>query len=296
VSVFVSGNAIPVANISVTPGSKDFTLINIGSSSGIQTFTISNIGTADLVIGTAFITGADAVDFSIRNDHCSGQTIPPSGNCTLQARFSPTGEGSRSANLSIPSNDPDMSTVTAPLTGQGTIQSVFNDCPESYWAEDFINTLFYSGVTGGCGGSNYCPDNPVTRAQMAVFIISAMGETPSTAAYNTHFDDIVNDGFAPFINRMSELEIAAGCGVRAYCPNNLLTRAQMAVFIIAAMGESGSTVAYNTSFDDIANDGFAGFINRMNELGITGGCGDRAYCPGNSTNRAMMAVFLVTAF
>ena len=131
---------------------------------------------------------------------------------------------------------------------------------------------------------------------MAVFIVSAMGETPSTAAYNAYFDDIADDGFAPFINRMNELGITSGCGPRAYCPNDLLTRQQMAVFIIAAMGETGSSAAHNANFDDIANDGFAGFINRMTELGITGGCGGRNYCPGNSTNRAMMAVFLVTAF
>ena len=295
VSVSLSGNAIPVANVSVNPSSKEFTVINVGSSSGSQTFTISNTGTANLVIGTASLTGADLTDFIIRNDHCSGQTIAPAGNCTLQARFSPAGEGSKTADLSLPSNDPDMPTLTVHLTGEGTIQSVFDDCPESHWAEDFINTLSYSGITGGCGGSNYCPDDSVTRAQMAVFIVSAMGETPSTAATNAYFDD-VSEPYAAFINRMSELGIAAGCGPRAYCPNTLLTRAQMAVFIIAAMGESGSTVGHNTNFDDIANDGFAGFINRMTELGITGGCGGRNYCPGNSTNRAMMAVFLVTAF
>jgi hypothetical protein len=52
----------------------------------------------------------------------------------------------------------------------------------------------------------------------------------------------------------------------------------------------------NDKFDDIEEAGFAGFINRMNELGITGGCGGRNYCPSASTSRAMMAVFLVTAF
>jgi hypothetical protein len=162
-------------------------------------------------------------------------------------------------------------------------------------AEDFINTLYYSGITGGCGPNNYCPDNPVTRAQMAVFIISALGETSSTAEINEYFDDVA-EPYAAFINRMRELGIAAGCGPRAYCPNEPLTRAQMAVFIIVAMGDAGSGVPYNTNFEDIEDDVYAGFINRMNELGITGGCGGRNYCPGSSTNRAMMAVFLTTAF
>ncbi len=80
---------------------------------------------------------------------------------------------------------------------------------------------------------------------MATFIVTSMGETPSVAAYNAYFDDIANDSFAPFINRVSELElgISAGCGPRAYCPEIFLTRAQMAVFIIMAMGEAGSTAS-----------------------------------------------------
>ena len=47
---------------------------------------------------------------------------------------------------------------------------VFNDVPANYWARSFIETLAYNGVTGGCGNDNYCPESPVTRAQMAVFL------------------------------------------------------------------------------------------------------------------------------
>ena len=37
----------------------------------------------------------------------------------------------------------------------------------------FIETLFHKGVTGGCAGGGYCPTNPVTRAQMAVFLLKS---------------------------------------------------------------------------------------------------------------------------
>lgn len=69
---------------------------------------------------------------------------------------------------------------------------------------------------------------------MAVFLIVAMGESPSQVPYNTYFDDIANDGFAGFIHRMKELYITAGCGYRLYCPNNSVTKAEMAVFLKAA--------------------------------------------------------------
>ena len=285
---------VELPNISVSPASNDFGLINAGSKSASQTFEITNAGTSDLVIGTITVSGTDASEFTKKRDTCSGATIQPSAKCTVQAAFSPTLSGVKSASISIPSDDPDSPSLIG-LTGEGTLQSEFDDCQEDHWAEDFINTLYYSGITGGCGPSNYCPDSPVTRAQMAVFIISSIGETPSTAGTNAYFDDVA-EPYAGFINRMNELGITGGCGTRAYCPNDPLTRAQMSVFIIVAMGETGSTVSYNENFDDIPEGVFADFINRMTELGITGGCGGRNYCPDSSTNRAMMAVFLVTSF
>ncbi len=60
-------------------------------------------------------------------------------------------------------------------------------------------------------------------------IVNALQETPSTAAYNAYFDDIANDAYAPFINRVFELAINAGCGTRLFCPTTNVDRAQLAV-------------------------------------------------------------------
>ena len=51
----------------------------------------------------------------------------------------------------------------------------FADVPTDHWAYQFIEALVASGITAGCGGSDYCPDSPVTRAEMAVFLSSALG-------------------------------------------------------------------------------------------------------------------------
>jgi S-layer homology domain len=53
--------------------------------------------------------------------------------------------------------------------------ATFNDVPTGHPFFQFIEALAASGITGGCGGGNYCPDNPVTRGQMAVFIAKALG-------------------------------------------------------------------------------------------------------------------------
>ncbi len=47
----------------------------------------------------------------------------------------------------------------------------FSDVSPSYWAAAWIEQLANEGITGGCGNNNYCPDSPVTRAQMAVFLV-----------------------------------------------------------------------------------------------------------------------------
>ncbi len=51
----------------------------------------------------------------------------------------------------------------------------FTDVPASHPFYQFIEALYASGITGGCGGGKYCPDSPVTRGQMAVFLAKALG-------------------------------------------------------------------------------------------------------------------------
>jgi S-layer homology domain len=51
----------------------------------------------------------------------------------------------------------------------------FNDVPPSDPGYQFIEALVASGITSGCGGGAYCPDKPVTRRQIAVFLSKALG-------------------------------------------------------------------------------------------------------------------------
>jgi hypothetical protein len=61
------------------------------------------------------------------------------------------------------------SVSAAPLT------ATFNDVPTSHPFFQFVEALFASGITAGCGGGNYCVDDPITRGQMAVFLAKALG-------------------------------------------------------------------------------------------------------------------------
>jgi len=109
------------SDISIDPTSVNFGSIYVGNTSAAQTFSVTNTGNTDLVIGTLSITGTNASEFSIQNDNCSLQTIAPSGTCTLDVVFSPTSPGTKTANLSIQSNDPDTPIFDAPISGVGII-------------------------------------------------------------------------------------------------------------------------------------------------------------------------------
>ncbi len=53
--------------------------------------------------------------------------------------------------------------------------ATFNDVPTGHWAFQHIEAVASSGITSGCSASAYCPDQPITRAQMAVFLAKALG-------------------------------------------------------------------------------------------------------------------------
>ncbi|HEY2798174.1 MAG TPA: PQQ-dependent sugar dehydrogenase, partial [Thermoanaerobaculia bacterium] len=56
---------------------------------------------------------------------------------------------------------------------EAKIQVDFLDVPPSHPFHDFIDTIARHAITAGCGDGNYCPDDPNTRAQMAVFLLKS---------------------------------------------------------------------------------------------------------------------------
>jgi len=177
----------------------------------------------------------------------------------------------------------------------------FLDIPPDYWAFSFIERLAENGITAGCGGNNFCPESPVTRAQMAVFLergINGSGFSPP-AATGTLFGDVgAGDFAASFIEQLANDGITAGCGNGNYCPADVVSRAQMAVFLLRAKYGSGYSPPPATGvFSDVPVDGFAAaWIEQLAAENITAGCGGGKYCPTSSVTRAQMAVFLVRTF
>jgi len=93
----------PVA--SVDPATLAFGNVSTGSTR-ILTASLSNAGMADLVVGTAEITGTDASYFSLSADACSAATVAPAGECLTSVMFTPgvVVGGPYSAQLEFPHN------------------------------------------------------------------------------------------------------------------------------------------------------------------------------------------------
>jgi hypothetical protein len=120
---------------------------------------------------------------------------------------------------------------------------VFNDVPASDPFAPWIEELFNRGVVAGCtapGGPNYCPNNPVLRQQMSVFLLrTLLGSSYVPPLCTGIFGDVLCPGlFSDWIEDLFNRGIAAGCGGGDFCPTNPNTRGQMAAFLTNTFGLS----------------------------------------------------------
>jgi hypothetical protein len=234
----------------------------------------------------------------------------PSG-CTRRAYFSnpnvsyngqPTGIANQRDNArSINNTD----SVVANFR-QAADAPTFADVPVTHWAWPFIEAIYDAGITSGCATDprRYCPDGLVSRDQMAVFLeIAKRGNAFVPPPALGIFSDVsLVSPYAPWIEQLYDDGVTGGCATvpLRYCPTGIVTRGQMAVFLLAAKHGQGYTPPPATGiFSDVAvTSPFAPWIEQLYDEGVTGGCGTNPlrYCPGTNVTRAQMAVFLAGAF
>jgi hypothetical protein len=172
-------------------------------------------------------------------------------------------------------------------------------CSHPFYAD--IETIRRNGVTAGCAPGLYCPNDGVTRAQMAIFLLRGKygaSYNPPAATGRVFTDVPANGSGAAFIEQLYREGITGGCAPGRYCPNAPTTRAQMAIFLLRAKyGASYNPPAARGIFSDVpASDPNAKFIEQLANEGITSGCAPGRFCPNDIVARSQMAVFLVRTF
>ncbi|MCL4275995.1 MAG: S-layer homology domain-containing protein [Anaerolineales bacterium] len=115
-----------------------------------------------------------------------------------------------------------------PATG-----TVFADVTVTTHAAAWIEALVAEGITGGCGGGNYCPNSSVTRGQAAVLLLRAKygsDYVPPAVGASTGFADVpTSHPLAAWIKQLAAEGISTGCGGGNFCPNSALSREQAAL-------------------------------------------------------------------
>jgi len=174
----------------------------------------------------------------------------------------------------------------------------FGDVDDSNVFHDNIIWLATTGITRGCNppvNDQFCPNEYVTRGQMAAFLHRALGDTLTTGD-PINFTDDNNTTFKTDIEWLSATGITKGCNPPTndqFCPGGYVTRGQMAAFLDRALHLPDP--ATPNLFTDDDQSPFETAIDRLATAGITRGCNppdNTLYCPNQYVTRAQMAAFL----
>jgi hypothetical protein len=115
-----------------------------------------------------------------------------------------------------------------------------------------IEAIAEAGITRGCGPKAFCPDDPVTRGQMAAFVVRAFGWPMESGDTFTDDDDST---FEAEIETLAARGVTRGCAPTSFCPDDPVTRAQMASFLTRALGLTPPAVYPRTDIAAVTPDG-----------------------------------------
>ncbi|MEE2767724.1 MAG: S-layer homology domain-containing protein [Actinomycetota bacterium] len=170
------------------------------------------------------------------------------------------------------------------------VKPAFDDVPPGHQFAGEVVGLADLGITAGCTPTLFCPENRVTRGEMAAFLVRALDLDGPTGPDS--FEDDDSSLFETDIQKIYAHGITTGCAANRFCPDSPVSRGEMAAFLVRAFGLVGD--GGNTFTDD---DGsfFESDIAALEASRVTSGCGPGLFCPTRSVSRQEMAAFLIRA-
>lgn len=205
--------------------------------------------------------------------------------------------------VTLTADDDNGGTDTAAFTWTigGELVTPFGDVgPNHIFAED-ITWMYALGISLGCGdGSDFCPQEPVSREQIASFLARAFELTDGVGA--DHFWDDNGSVHEDNIDALFTAGVTNGCDAAdptLFCPTDSLSRAQFASLLVRAleslMGEDYSAGAGLDYFTD--DDGSVHEINidKLRYADVTQGCQAGLFCPAATLTRGQLAALLYRA-
>ena len=149
-----------------------------------------------------------------------------------------------------------------------------------------IEELAERGVVRGCTTTRYCPETSVTRGQLATILAKSLdlpaADHPFRDAGVAHSDSI---------GALYAAGITQGCGGRDFCPDQPVSRGQLATMLQRGLDLAEST----PSFSDVRHSAHRDAIGAVADAGITTGYDDNTFRPDLAVNRGQAATFITRA-
>jgi hypothetical protein len=169
------------------------------------------------------------------------------------------------------------------------------------WTVDTFNSPFIT-ITSGASGTGNGTVNfsvaPHTGANRRIATLAIAGQT-FRIFQGIPFNDVpLSNPFHNFIGKLSARNVTTGCGTSIYCPGQVVTREQMAAFIVRSLGVPNPPFPQQQRFNDVPqSNSFYAFIEQMAVRQITLGCSTSPplYCPVDTVTRGQMAAFIIRA-
>lgn len=197
--------------------------------------------------------------------------------------------------------------VLATVLPVGSIAALADDLPpggtfiddDGSTHEPAIEAIYAEGITVGCDarGIFFCPNDPITRGQLAAFLVRSVSFPAPSGDYFTDDNDSI---FENNINRIAEAGITKGCDPpenNHFCPDRGLTRGELATILVRAFPDlvpASGPDAFTDDNSSVHEDA----INRIAAAGLTKGCDppdNTHFCPQEEVTRGQMATFLLRA-
>ena len=249
-------------------------------------------------------TESFSIQLSVPSD--SGVDVAGTGTITITNEDEPPpppppppppgrGGGGGGGGPSGPTDPPPFSPPPAETTG------IFRDDDGSVHQSN-IERIAQEGITLGCGQNNFCPGRSITRSQMAAFLYRAVIErpgAPAPAPSGVVLSDVPAEaGWAQAADWVVSIGAFAAPG-GVFDPGGLVTRADMAVMMVAAFSHLNAVDEAEMLFADVAGrpDDVVRAVEGLYQTRITLGCGEDPlrYCPDEPVTRAQMASFFARA-
>jgi len=291
------------------------------TASAIFSFTTFNSSCSFAVTPPAVLIGYAGGSASVSVTAGTGCAWTATSNAswlTITAGGSGTGNGSISFAATSNTGIAQLANISFANQRVGIIQGglpsapIFNDVPSADPYFDYVSLMSSYGITAGCQASPplYCPTEPVTRAEMSVFVVRGLDlATGASLTYppTPYFQDVPASGitdseYFPFVQRIAQLGTTVGCQASPplYCPDESIPQGEMAVFMIRAwmIANNLTTFTYPSTpyFTDVpATDEYFKYIQKMAQLGFWTGCSATTYCENSAVTRDQMAPMIMRA-